>query len=209
MRRAVLRDCNTVITKIDCDWVAVKNECRVTVNKDPTEKIPAREFKQKLLISEHSPIRLLRVKWSWQKIKSWIATHFARHWIGWQKWIGTRRTDRTGIDRDDLKQGELIPMDIEANAQAMINVSRVRLCRQSAPETREYMEDLKRSIRNVEPEISDVMVPNCVYRGGCPEFSPCAFWVQFVNRHKEGNLLDIKDRYTLYNDDFNGGVINN
>ena len=65
----------TVITHTNNDWVDVKNECRNTINKESTPNVPNSQFKQNLLISEHSPIRLLEVKWSWQGIKSWIATH--------------------------------------------------------------------------------------------------------------------------------------
>ena len=57
-------------------------------------------------------------------------------------------------------------MVVEANAQALINVSRVRLCYQAANETREYMEDLKDSIYIKDKNLSNVLVPNCVYRGG-------------------------------------------
>ena len=41
------------------DWKAVKNHCRTTDNKDFTGKDATDTFKKKLLISEHSPIRLL------------------------------------------------------------------------------------------------------------------------------------------------------
>lgn len=65
----------TKITKLNNDWVDIKNECRNTVNKEATDNVPSKEFKIKLLISEHSPIRLLEVKWRWSRIKSWVATH--------------------------------------------------------------------------------------------------------------------------------------
>ena len=198
-------DCKTEIVKVDADWVNVKNECRNTVNKEATQIQPTPEFKKKLLISEHSPIRLIRVQWRWAAIKSWCATHFARHWLGWDKWIGTRRSDRTGVERGTLSQDELVPMDVCANAQALINVARFRLCHQASNETRAYMEDLKRTIRSSEPELADVMTPNCVYRGGCPEFRSCGVWERFVAKHPEADLLNIQERYRLYNEDFYGG----
>ena len=196
--------CKTEITKVDADWVNVKNECRNTVNKEATDNVPGSKFKKDLLISEHSPIRLIRIQWRWAKIKSWIATHFARHWLGWDKWIGTRRTDRTGVDRDELRQDELVPMDISANAQALINVSRFRLCRQAATETREYMAALKTQINTVEPEVAYVMTPNCIYRCGCPEFHECGYWQAFKAKHPDIDLSDIRARYDAYNQDFFG-----
>lgn len=193
----------TKITKINNDWVDVKNECRNTVNKQPTENNPSNKFKKDLLISEHSPIRLLEIKWRWENIKSWISVHFARHWLGWDKWISTQRSDRTGVDRDKSTQETPVNMDIKANAQSLINVARFRLCFQASKETREYMEDLKISIHKQEPELADVMVPNCIYRCGCPEFSECGFWKAFIERNTDLiKFTDISSRYDKYNLEF-------
>lgn len=194
--------CETIITKIDADWVDVKNECRNTVNKEGTDNVPGAEFKKKLLISEHSPIRLIRVKWRWEAIKSWISVHFSRHFIGVEKWVGTRRSDRIGRNRDELRQDELVPMDMCANAQALINMSRYRLCYRAAPETREYMEDVKAEIHNSEPELSDIMVPNCVYRGFCPEFTNCGLWSSFIKDMSKEEITDWETRYGKYNNQF-------
>ena len=92
--------------------------------------------------------------------------------------------------------------DGKGNAQALINVARFRLCNSAHPETRAYMEDLKESIHEFEPELSDVMQRNCIYRGGCPEFNPCPYWKNFCEKHKGENLLDIQTRYDLANKDF-------
>lgn len=192
----------TKITKVNADWTDVKNECRNTVNKEATEKEPTIDFKKKILISEHSPIRLIEIKWRWEGIKSWISVHFARHWLGWDKWISTQRNDRTGVDRDKSPQDTPVNYDGKGNAQALINVARFRLCNSAHPETRAYMEDLKESIHEFEPELSDVMQRNCIYRGGCPEFNPCSYWKNFCEKHKGENLLDIQTRYDLANKDF-------
>ncbi len=196
----------TDIVKFNNDWVDIKNECRATVNKDSTPTEPKSDFKTKLLISEHSPIRLLEVKWSWKGIKSWISVHFARHWLGWDKWISTQRDDRTGVDRNKSTQDMPVNMDVKANAQSLINVSRYRLCYGCAhKETREYMEDLKRQIKLTEPELADVMVPNCIYRGGCPEFEECGYWEKFKSMCLKSELASIPERYNLYNTLFYNG----
>ena len=180
---------NTKIQKVDCDWIDVKNECRSTVNKDATDTPASPEFKKKLLISEHSPIRLISVKW--------------RHWLGWDKWVSTQRTDRTGVDRNKQPQDTEVNMDVRANAQALINVARFRLCFQASNETRSCMENLKENIHDELPEVADVMVPNCVYRGGCPEFTQCGFWKKFVDSvDNKDDLLDINKRYEHYNRQF-------
>lgn len=196
----------TKIQKMHVDWTEVKNECRNTTNKEATDVPATKKFIKQILISEHSPIRLIRIKWRWEGIKSWISVHFARHWLGWDKWISTQRTDRTGINRDAARQDTLVNMDVEANAQALINVGRYRLCFQSAPETREKMEDLKMTIHmNGQEELAHVLCPNCVYRAGCPEFpehNNCKFWKKFCERHAGEDLLNIENRYRLYNEDF-------
>ena len=98
-------------------------------------------------------------------------------------------------------------MDIEANPQALINVSRYRLCRQAADDTREYMEDLKMEVKAVgQKELSDVMVPNCIYRAGCSEFKSCGHIAEFMKwakeNNKEINWLNIQQRYDVYNEYF-------
>lgn len=196
----------TKITKVTADWLDVKNECRNTVNKEASNIEATKEFKRKILISEHSPIRLVKIKWRWEKIKSWISVHFARHWLGWDKWISTQRDDRTGIDRDKAPQDSPVNYDGEANAQACINVARYRLCYQAHPQTRKYMEDFKIAINQFESEVSNVLVPNCIYRFGCPEFKTCGYIKKFMNwaKDKYGNVdwTDIQKRYDLYNEYF-------
>lgn len=193
-------DVNTKIQKVDCDWLDAKNECRNTVNKEATDAPVTKDFRKKLLISEHSPIRLLSIKWRWEGIFSWVSVHFARHWLGWDKWVSTQRSDRTGTDRNKQPQDTLVNMDIRANAQALINVSRFRLCYQASPETRSCMEDLKLKIAETEPQIADVMVPNCIYRCGCPEFSQCGFFKKFCESIEDSEeLTDIQKRYDKYN----------
>lgn len=200
----------TQIKKVSADWRDVKNECRNTNNKDATNVPATKEFIKKILISEHSTIRLVRIKWRWEGIKSWIATHYSRHHIGFEKWISTQRPDRTGIDRDSARQDALVNMDAEANTQALINMGRYRLCGQASDETREHMEDLKVEIGNVgQEELSNVLVPNCIYRAGCSEFSVCQSkynlpnFIKWANdNNKEINWLNIQARYDLYNEFF-------
>lgn len=194
----------TEIQKSEVDWIEIKNTCRSTVNKDDTDTMPSNKFKYNLLISEHSPIRQARIKWRWKNIKSWIVGHFVRHHIGTEKWVSTQRSDRTGVDRHTLPQDAPVTLEMEANAQALINISRFRLCYQAAKETREYMEDLKATIDASDNKpLAYAMVPNCIYRCGCPEFKSCGFWEKFKEENKDVDLTDINQRYIAYNKYFN------
>lgn len=193
----------TEIFNIKGTWKSVVNACRTTVSKPPLGNDPSEEFKRDILIAEHSPIRKLHVEWKWYKIKSWIATHWSRH--KWECFISTQRDDRTGIPRDDIGQAEPVDFEGEANAQQLIDTWRKRMCGQAHPETRQYAEDFKVSLVQVEPELSNVLVPNCIYRCGCPEFTMCKqlIWVRFKQWCSAKDIdvpnLPIKRRYELYN----------
>lgn len=188
----------TEILKIKGDWEEVVDDCRATVGKEGLGRDPSQAFKRRILISEHSPIRDLSVKWKWDSIKSWVATHWVRH--KWECFVKTQRSDRTGVKRDELPQSAPVTFTGEANAQALIDTMRKRLCGQAAAETRAYAIDLKKAIHAYEPELSEVLVPNCVYRGGCPEMTSCGLWEALLDS-TNGEILtdDIQERYNLYN----------
>ena len=199
----------TIFNWIGADWKRVKNHCRTTVNKDFTDNEPTTEFKKKLLISEHTPIRLIEIDWSWKKIKSWVSVHWTRH--KHEKFVSTQRDDRKEheISRDDMPQGTEVNMDNYANAQQLIDIFRKRLCHQASPETRELAVDFKTSLREEEPELSNALVSNCIYRMGCPEFTMCedCTFVEFLKYCKEKGIEDrelfnIQKRYDLFNEWF-------
>lgn len=173
------------------------NDCRTTVGKSEIGHEPSKEFKKSILFAEHSPIRDIHIKWRWDSIKSWIATHFSRHM--WECFIQSQRSDRTGVPRDDLRQDELVSFVGDANIQNLIDTMRKRLCFQASKETRQYAEDLKIAIYEVEPEIADVLVPNCVYRGFCPEMNECGFWHRLSEKMTREEILDGEKRYAIYN----------
>ena len=183
-------------------WTRIKNHCRTTVNKTFTDNKPTTEFKKKLLISEHSPIRLLEVDWTWEKIKYWVSTEWSRH--KFEKFITSQRDDRM-IDetpRDKKTQDALVNFDGYANAQNTIDAWRKRLCYQATPEARKLAEEFKLELHKIEPEWADVLQKNCIYRAGCPEFQSCGYWENFCKKHKNEDLLNIQTRYDLANEEF-------
>lgn len=100
-----------------------------------------------------------------------------RHWLGFIPFVHSQREDRRQLDcsRDELPQGSLNDMDVAANAQALINVSRKRLCAKASPETREAWRKTKDAINEIDPVMASKMVPNCIYRGFCPEHDTCGY----------------------------------
>lgn len=130
---------NTHITNIKGDWQEVVDTCRATSGKGPLGHEPSEDFKRRILIAEHSPIRRISVSWVWQGIKSWIATHWSRH---------------------------------------------------------------KAALYEIQPEISDVLVPNCIYRCGCPEMQTCGLYESWSRLRPEVMSTYIQHRYDIYNSMF-------
>lgn len=156
------------------NWQGIKDSTMNTIGKD-TGVYPSSDWKRRLIMSEHSPIRRMKFYWRWLDLKYWVSVHISRHKIGIEHFVKTQRTDRTGVDRNDLPQGSLVNHACEADAQALINVSRKRLCFCASPETRKAWERVKESVAEVEPELASCMVKECVYRGFCPEMFPCGY----------------------------------
>lgn len=186
-------------------WSEVLDACRNTVSKKFLGKEPSEEFKRKLMICEHSPIRQLWIKWRWKDLPSYISVHFARHHIGVEKWISSQRNDRqTKYDRRKAPQDSPVSFVAEGNAQFFINMSKVRLCTSADPDTRKQAEDLKMAIKEVDEHIAWACVPSCVYRGACSEpDNDCGFYKRFLERHPEITVhTSIQERYDIYNKEF-------
>ena len=168
------------LSRFECikpDWNRVVNAARRTVGKSPITKEPSDNFKRKILLAEHSPIRLLEYDFTWEDIQQWVTTHLVRHHEGCEKFVHTQRTDRNeqlkGLKRDELPQGLLNDMDMTCNAQAFINISRKRLCSCASSETRNAWKLVIEYLKEIDPILAEKCVPECIYRGFCPEFDKC------------------------------------
>ena len=188
----------TEILKIKGSWEEILDDCRATVGKEPLGKEPSRKFKREILLSEHSPIRDIEIKFRWRNIPYWVAMHWKTH--KWESRTNTQRNDRqTVYDRGKAPQDAPVNFIGEPNIQNLIDTMRKRLCHQASPETREYAEDFKSELHKTEPEISDVLVPNCVYRCGCPESGGCGWYEAMVKRFPKLASTNIQERYDEYN----------
>lgn len=188
------------VTRMECsktDWIRVLNAARRTWGKKPINKEPSVEFKKEILLAEHSPIRLLEYDFTIENLRQWVTVHLVRHHEGCEKFVHTQRQDinseiektvanmirvledagltRDGWrERDYMFQGEENDMDMSCNAQAFINISRKRLCYGCASkETREAWELVIEYLKEVDPILAEKCVPECVYRGFCPEKKRC------------------------------------
>ena len=151
-------------------WDRALDLARKTAGKKPLNKYPSRAWKLKILLQEHSPIRAVEYVIDFENIRQWVTVHLVRHWLGFIPFVHSQRADRRKLDvpRDELPQGSLNDMSVLTNAQSLINVSKKRLCGKASPETRHAWELVKEEIHKIDPEMAEVMVPECVYRGFCP-----------------------------------------
>lgn len=208
------------VTRFECvkpDWIRVVNAARRTWGKKPIDHEPSDKFKRKILLAEHSPIRLLEYDFTIENIRQWVSTHLVRHHQGCEKFVHTQRQDineqieniskriidilreegllREGWrERDYLFQGEPNDMDMTCNAQSFINISRKRLCIGCAsPETRLAWEIVIEKLKEIDPILAEKCVPECVYRGFCPEFDRCCGYVNskaYQKRVKEYRKIE-------------------
>ena len=192
------------VTRFECvlpNWIRVVNAARRTWGKKPINREPSDKFKRKILLAEHSPIRLLEYDFTIEDIRQWVTVHLVRHHEGCEKFVHTQRQDinpeievitkrlmeiikEEGLERegwrerDYLQQGEGNDMDMACNAQAFINISRRRLCTGCAsPETRQAWGLVIKALREYDPILAEKCVPECLYRGFCPEFDRCCGYV--------------------------------
>lgn len=193
-------DIKTKILKIKGDWQEVVDDCRATVAKPPLGKEPSDAWKRGILISEHDPIRDIEVKFSWN-IPYWVAMHWKTHI--WRSRTNSQRNDRQSkYDRNKAPQDSPVIFVGDANIQHLIDTDRKRLCFMASPETRACAVSLKKELRTVEPQASDVLVPNCVYRCGCPEPNGCGWFDRMVQKYPDLASTDIQKRYDAYNELF-------
>lgn len=197
----------STVTRFECvrpDWIRVVNAARRTAGKDPIDHEPSVKFKKEILLAEHSPIRLLEYDFTISDIRQWVTTHLVRHHEGCEKFVHTQRQDRNEeiekltreiiqilreenllrdnwIERDYLFQGQENDMDMSCNAQAFINISRKRLCFGCpSPETRHAWEIVIEKLAETDPILAEKCVPECIYRGFCPERKRCCGYINTV-----------------------------
>ncbi len=150
-------------------WGKVKAAARTTIRRDGEGTYPSDSWKKTILLAEHSPIRKIKVGWKWKNIMSWVSVHFVRHKYGIEHYVSTQRSDRTGVNRNDSPQSAPVDHECDANAQALINISRKRLCSQASKETRDAWKEVIAELEKHDPILASVCVPECIYRGFCPE----------------------------------------
>ena len=179
-------------------WSRALNAARRTIGKPPLNKEPSDNWRKMVIMAEHSPIKLVEYLISFKDLRQWVGVHLLRH-EHMLPFIHSQRVDRReDIDsltekvmsiieedvksdesfnkRDYLFQGEPNDQDFVVNAQTLINISRKRSCHCASKETREAWIAVKEAIKEFDPIMASFMVPNCIYRGRCPEMNTCGYY---------------------------------
>ena len=191
----------TQILEFNVNWNSIKRACMRTIGKEAGDKEPSHEWKRKLLVCQHSPIRKGIVTWKWNEIEYFSMAHFARHHVGITPYVETSRSDRTNIPREERKQTDKVSMEMDANIQALIDMASRRLCNQADKTTIGYMQDLVSAIKEYDEDIARALVPTCVRYGGCNEpFGNCTFYDNFSKNLTMEQQTDIMKRYDAYNE---------
>ena len=141
---------------------------------------PSTISREKLLQCEHSPVRLIRFWIELIGIPTFVSVHLVRHNAGVSHFVESNRDDRGGEGDNVVTRETPVNHGMDVNAQALINMSRKRLCYNSHPKTVAVWMKLKKALRKVCPATSNTMVPECVYRGRCPELRECKPGVEKV-----------------------------
>lgn len=141
---------------------------------------PSQMTREKIYQCEHSPVRMLKFFIEIRGVPSFVSTHLVRHKFGAEHFVESNRDDRGGAGDDVVTRMTPVNHGIEANAQAIINISKKRLCYASHRATVATWSRVRKAMRKVDPDLANAMVPECVVRGYCPELRECGPGLQKV-----------------------------
>ena len=135
---------------------------------------PSKISRDKLFLSEHSPIRTIQYWIELHGIPSFVSTHLVRHKFGVEHFVESNRDDRGGAGDEVVNRLTPVNHGMLVNAMALINISRKRLCYNSHRSTVAVWIRVVKELARVTPAIKPYLVPECIYRGGkCPELKMC------------------------------------
>ncbi len=160
----------------DADWARCLFLARITQGRDGMV-VPSQEWRKKILNSEHSPIRTLMYTIAIWQVPYFVSVHFVRHKFGIEHYV---KSQRVNPERGEERQDAPVNHVMDLNAQALVNMSRKRLCYKADPKTRVVMEQIAEEIGKVDPVLREFLVPDCLYRNGCHELQSCGYYERIM-----------------------------
>ena len=188
------------VVKFDVNWTEIKNACRKTISMKDSNIEPGSEWKRKLLLAEHSPLRHSLITVDIEDVPFYVMGHLVRHSVGVTPYVGTSREDRTNIPRSERKQTDLVSMRLDMNIQSLINISLKRLCNQADATTQKVWLEVIKAIAEYDEDIAWACVPEGIRTCGCPEkFGNCAACENIISKMDFQARMNLTTRYDHYN----------
>ena len=158
-----------IATKLTGEAI-LRRSCEMTLRPGMTSKATLAS----LYRCEHSPIRTQTFWIEIFGLPTFASVHLTRHKFGVEHFVTSNRDDRGGAGDAVVTRETPVNHGLFANAQALITMSRKRLCLVSHKETVKTWTLVRKAVRLVDPDLAQFMVPECVYRNGlCPEMRQC------------------------------------
>ena len=155
------------------DWNKVKDLALFTQGKSRVNDVSS-EWKRKAMLSEHSMIRILQFEIT-AEVENFVSNHIVRHHQGVEKFVQSLREDITGIPNAQINRNTPTNIKLILNAQALVNISRKRLCNKASTETITFWRVVFNRMIDLDECIAYAMVPECIYRGFCTELKRCGY----------------------------------
>ena len=157
----------------DADWARCYHLATATAGH-ARDDVPPESWRRAILKAGHSPIRTLWWTIELVDVPYWVSVHLVRHKVGVEHYVRSQRNDRQhDYDRTKAPQDAPVTHVIDINAQALMQMMRMRLCNKAAPETRTVAETIRDAVLVVSPELDGLLAPTCERYGVCNEMRPC------------------------------------
>ena len=156
------------------------------------------DYYKKMFIAEHSSIEWIDFRIVDDECRGDVASHIVRQTKSHPRFaVQSSRPDwNDGEPRKSLDK-TIIKFTSKWNTLSFMQMCRQRLCTRASEVDRIWIKKVLSIMKNSKNPyfvaLSKCCVPNCVYRGGCPELEPCPF-----NRFFFDNNISIDKRYFVY-----------
>lgn len=165
----------TVTVEALTGWDTVKELALFTIGKVPKEDEPSEAWERRMAIACHSPIRARMFLVKMLNIPYYVSVHLVRHKIGVEHFVRTNRSDRTCRNTDGDSRSTPTNHAMLINAEALINMSRKRLCSMADATTRMVWSSVVSALSGVDKVVASRCVRTCVHCNFCPEFTCCGY----------------------------------
>lgn len=156
------------------DGQLMRKACSYTINAESKMTLA------KIYKCEHSPMRTQMFIVEMIDIPTFVSVHFVRHKVGVEHFVKSNRDDRGGnevVDRNTPVNHMMF-----CNAESLITMARKRLCYKAHEQTIVVMNEIKREISKIDPDLGMFMVKQCLYRNGCNELNTCGWFSKLLDR---------------------------